>query len=1227
MRQLAGRNRGVIREGIVKKVVHLASLLMCLGLIAGQPQVALAGQTAKQPAVRSFGASGHRVTPAHPAKPAPEKTLAISNANLHLSSVRTAPRAGTAPLGAQGAATVSPFSGNWSFLGPKPVQGMETWGPTAGRVTDMAYGVSNGQIVSTWAATAGGGVWKRTQLGQWVPMSDSAPTLAIGGIAVDPNNSSTVYASTGEDNHCGDCQLSQGVLRSTDAGSNWSLLGASTFATGHTQLGQVIVDGNLQDEQDVMVAANDGLYNSTDGGTNWTANASLKNISPNTPIRVDNIIEDRADSTGATYWASVSQHCQGSGFIAKSTDHGQTWALQLSFAAVPGLPFLSRIAMGEGRDGVRYMGLAACAQAGNPSWRQGQLAGVMRASASGIQLFTPSNSPTLFDYFTFDNVNFQGDYDNVVAVDPTDSNHVVFGGTTVVTTFDGGNNFYDIAGPYYGGPVHPDVHAIAFFPFGLDTFPYAPYYVGTDGGIWETIFGDGSDWENLNASLDITQYYSGTALDSTHMVGGAQDEGVIGRLPSGPALPIGQSLLTGDGTSTAMDPTPGSTRIYAALPYNSIYRGDSTDRTNWQYAAPCGALGDSACNQAAYFVTPMVMDSVNSSQLYTATTNVWASGSGGVPAGPAGWSQVSQDLTYGTTVNQDQDVVTSLAGGGAGVLATASFYGRVFESTTANVGGYVDITGNLPTWSLNNYMHEPWITGLAVNPSNSTEVWATVGSVAVGHVWHRWAGAWTDITGSGLPNLPVISVAADPAASTTVYVGTSAGVFVCTTCGGPTPVASWSAVGSALPNVRADSLSFSHDGSTLIAWTHGRGAWMISRGGVATNPQPSPTFNPASESWSDCPCASYQTNVGTNNVAPRTVRFTNNATTSINVKSITTTEDFFILSTKPSTSPTPASCLGQMAPNAYCDIAVTFDPATSGDKFGDLYVVDDSSPGYQALPLEAKAVDADWESLGGVLNRAPASSSNGIHQLDAFAVGSDNALYHKTFDGNAWAPPNWEFLGGRTLADPAAVSRAGGIDFFVQGTDGALWWRRYDGHQWLPWQSLGGRLIGGPAVASWGPNRLDVFVVGTDSALYHQSYDGTTWSGWASLGGKLNANPGAVSWGYGRIDVFARGTDFALYHQSYDLYGNGWSGGWEYLGGKLNSAPAAASWGPGRLDVFVEGTDTAVYHAIYNYGWEGWFYEGGRVTKNLSATARAVGLVDVFVVGTDRALWHRTTGP
>src|ERR1700680_4012568 len=61
---------------------------------------------------------------------------------------------------------------------------------------------------------------------------------------------------------------------------------------------------------------------------------------------------------------------------------------------------------------------------------------------------------------------------------------------------------------------------------------------------------------------------------------------------------------------------------------------------------------------------------------------------------------------------------------------------------------------------------------------------------------------------------------------------------------------------------------------------------------------------------------------------------------------------------------------------------------------------------------------------------------------------------------------------------------------------------------WSAWESLGGVIFSGPAVASWASGRLDCFAKGTDNALWHKWYDGS-WHNWESLGGTIDDNPAA----------------------------------------------------------------------------------------------------------------------
>ncbi|MEB3031136.1 peptidoglycan DD-metalloendopeptidase family protein [[Mycobacterium] nativiensis] len=264
-------------------------------------------------------------------------------------------------------------------------------------------------------------------------------------------------------------------------------------------------------------------------------------------------------------------------------------------------------------------------------------------------------------------------------------------------------------------------------------------------------------------------------------------------------------------------------------------------------------------------------------------------------------------------------------------------------------------------------------------------------------------------------------------------------------------------------------------------------------------------------------------------------------------------------------------------------------------------------------------VDNSWESLGGQLTSGPGVCSWGPGRLDAFAVGTDSALWHRYWDGHTWH--NWESLGGQLTSDPAAAAWAQGrCDVVARGTDNALWHKWWDGNVWHNWESLGGQLTSGPGVCSWGPGRLDVFARGTDSALWHKWWDGHTWHNWESLGGQLTSDPAAAAWAQGRCDVVVRGTDNALWHKWWD--GSTWHN-WESLGGQITASPTLATRGANRLDAFVRGTDNSLYQRIWNgNSWSSWQALGGALGSRPAAVAWSSTRVDVFATGDDRTLRH-----
>jgi hypothetical protein len=138
-------------------------------------------------------------------------------------------------------------------------------------------------------------------------------------------------------------------------------------------------------------------------------------------------------------------------------------------------------------------------------------------------------------------------YDMVIAVDPTNSAVLYFGGFSLSKSVDSGVTFTDI-----GTSIHVDHHAFAFDPLTPTTI-----YTGSDGGIFKSI-NSGGTWTSLNTNLELTQFYSGISISPTSettILGGTQDNGTLQWGGTG-GWP---QVAGGDGGFTALDQLTGGT--------------------------------------------------------------------------------------------------------------------------------------------------------------------------------------------------------------------------------------------------------------------------------------------------------------------------------------------------------------------------------------------------------------------------------------------------------------------------------------------------------------------------------------------------------------------------------------------------------------------------------------------------------------------------------------------
>ena len=223
---------------------------------------------------------------------------------------------------------------------------------------------------------------------------------------------------------------------------------------------------------------------------------------------------------------------------------------------------------------------------------------------------------------------------------------------------------------------------------------------------------------------------------------------------------------------------------------------------------------------------------------------------------------------------------------------------------------------------------------------------------------------------------------------------------------------------------------------------------------------------------------------------------------------------------------------------------------------------------------------------------------------------------------------------------PSAAQAGSAVYVAYTGTDHQAYLRNVTASA-QPAVALGGRLIGGPALAFAPPGLLGagtplaVFGRGSDNALWWRHQAASGWSRWQSLGGVITARPSAAGLGpgspFGSLAVFARGTDGMVWYRT--LGTGGW-GRWAPLPAGNTAAPFAgrllpgtgpAASGVGTLLLAVTGADRhawlfSITGTATRYGFVDF---SGQTTADPAPVSVTPASIEVFARGTDSALWSR----
>lgn len=623
-----------------------------------------------------------------------------------------------------------------------------------------------------WSGSVGGGVWRSDTYGTgWTKLDDFPGNLAIGCLAMDPNNPDVLYAGTGEGFGNLDAITGEGIWKSIDAGATWTLLTATATFGNCNRIAVAPANGNI-----VLAATSSNLSRSTDGGTTWatviTGSSQQVLFDPNNATRciayvfTGGVVSVRfSNDTGATW--STSTYANGVGRV------------ELAYArATPNLMFAAvDIANGQ---------LWRSTDGGNV-WTQMAAAG-MAGSENPSQIW----------------------YDNCVWVDPTDSNRIVVGWSRLWRSADGGATFTaisDAGGGIDGDPPHADNHVIVADPR-YDGITNKTVYVGNDGGVYRTTdittCTRTTGWTQRENSLVTTQYYGAVGHGSGKLVGGMQDNGTVSVTMSDPHA---QRMIGGDGGPSAIDPVD-PTRSYGQVQYRWVWRHDGTSESSITNNTE---MGQGNCNN---FISPMLLDPHDRTRLYSGGCSLWRTVD--ATAATVVWNVAK--ASTGTPIS-----AIAVSPQSAAIVWVGHNNGAVFRTANATAANptwvTVDDGANVGT------LPNRFVSDIEIHRTNAGEVFVTFGGFVAGNVQRTTNNgtSWTAVTGAGatgLPNAPMLSIAQHPLLANSFYVASEVGVFDTHDSG-----ATWSTTNEGPADVACNEVNFIPGTTTLLLATHGRGLW------------------------------------------------------------------------------------------------------------------------------------------------------------------------------------------------------------------------------------------------------------------------------------------------------------------------------------------------------------------------------------------------------------------
>lgn len=742
----------------------------------------------------------------------------------------------------------------WTAQGPAPIRGGQSENVTPNNEVVGAIHVIETHPTDpniAYIAAVNGGVWRTNDLQStaptWVSQTDNIPSQSMAALEMDPLNSNILFGGIGRRSSfggAGDDLI--GIIRTTDGGTNWSVLPDPLLANRNFRA--IALRGNV-----VLAGAvgGGGVFRSLDGGDSWAAISGVNGLSNGS---VTDMTEDPTNPN--RYYAAVA----GAGLF-RTDDNGNSWVnVSANDTSNGGLDSsmrsgsFSNAEMAIGSNGRIYICVLIAGQPAYIGYSNDQGATWIRMDLP--QTNENGNTVGLSPRSRDDGPGGQGSLHFAIIVDPTDPNIVYVAGDRQDTPFPNFLGARNFSGRIFRGDTRitatgavpsqqwdhmTHLNTIAAIPNGGTASNSSPHAdardmafdaVGNlievdDGGIFRRTSPrtNTGDWFSIGSNLQVSEFHDVTYDTNSNVIfGGLQDNGTPMQLTSGST--VWQALQTADGGDTAVDTIsqPGFSVRYSSFQNLGFFNRRTFDANNNQVSLVVPALtiqgGGTAIvtgnNGNCQFVTPLEVNTVNGLRILIGANSLYESLNQG---------DTVREIGANVTVNASALVYGGISQGVPNPdLIYAGVGNQVFIRTTAG-GALAATAGAFPGGFVRDVIVDPNDWRIAYAADNN-QVFRTTNAGA----------SWTEITGD-LVNNDIRSLEFITGANPTLLAAGNGGVFQMLL----SATGTWTQLGLNLPEVVVYDMDYDRADDALVIGTLGRGAWLFanaSLGDQFSNPVP-----------------------------------------------------------------------------------------------------------------------------------------------------------------------------------------------------------------------------------------------------------------------------------------------------------------------------------------------------------------------------------------------------